>query len=284
MLVWGGSQDPGVGGLYNPDTNTWRTASPVGAPVGRVEPVMVATGLGAIVWCGRFGDQPTSGDGAVYDPVTDRWRTVTTVGAPPCTGNPPFAWTGHELIVFGGKGAVRVGGDLVAGTPTTAGGLYDPMTDRWRPLGGWPPPGRWNASAVFGGGVFIFNGGLISTNEDTIGDGARYDLPTGTWRVLAASAQTGPLFGHSDGAWLGGGALACGGAAAFWGGLHQGSGGAFSADGWLYFPGADRWEPMQALNAPTARADHTVLSTGSTLIVWGGTGATSLTTGAIYTP
>jgi hypothetical protein len=50
-------------------------------------------------------------------------------------------------------------------------------------------------------------------------------------------------------------------------------------------PDVDRWEPMASDGAPSPRYEHTVISTGSTLIVWGGADGTgTLKTGAIYTP
>jgi hypothetical protein len=291
MMIWGGSTGGhGVGALYNPATDSWRSVSPVGAPLDRVAPALVATSVGAIVWCGRYGDPPASGDGALYDPVADRWRAITTEGAPPCTFEPPYAWTGQELVVFGGGSDTRVGGTFVSGT-TTAGGLYDPMTDRWRPLGGRPPQDRWKTSAVFGGGAFIFIGGVFDTgsaNSYLVTDGARYDVATSTWRVLPANAVTGPIYGYSGGAWISGGTLGCRGAAAFWGGQKpapDGEGYDWRGDGLLYFPDADAWEPMQNTGAPAAREHNLVVSTGSTIIVWGGSAAAdSLTTGAIYTP
>jgi hypothetical protein len=47
----------------------------------------------------------------------------------------------------------------------------------------------------------------------------------------------------------------------------------------------DTWAATSTINAPTARAQHTVVWTGSEMIVWGGSsGAGSLNTGGRYNP
>jgi N-acetylneuraminic acid mutarotase len=285
MMVLGGFEvEAGVdrGGLYRPATNSWRPLPATNAPSGRLEPVLVSTGRVAILWCGRVNDVPLSGDGAVFDPVANQWHTITTSGAPPCTGAALAAWTGRELLVWGGNGAVRVAGELQGGQPTRAGGLYDPFSDKWRPLGPGAPMGRWSAGTAFGDGVFIATGGLVSPNDDIVEEGLRYDVATGTWRTLTADE---PLFAES-GAWLSGGPL-CGGAAAFWGGLQhgRGGGGSYGNRGKLYLPGSDLWQQMSDVDAPSPRTSASVVSTGGSLIVFGGyAGAEAFNTGGVFTP
>jgi len=50
--------------------------------------------------------------------------------------------------------------------------------------------------------------------------------------------------------------------------------------GGRYNPGTDSWTTTSTTNAPTARADHTAVWTGSEMIVWGGAPATN--TGGRY--
>jgi hypothetical protein len=287
MMIWGGPGSADGGGLYSPERNAWRTPSLSDAPLGRFVPVMVSTGHDALVWCGRDGDQATAGDGMIYDPVADGWRPVASAGAPPCSSAQPSAWTGREFIVWGGNGTVRVGSELVGGVRTTQGGLYNPDTDSWRPLGGASPPGRWESSGVFGDGAFIVTGGFTSPDGELTNDGARYDVATRTWRILSATLDLGPVFPRGGGVWVGGGTLACGGAAVFWGGPVWQPGGSSTParDGRMYFPGNNRWEHIDLTDAPTARSAQSVVSTGSSVIVWGGYSTSGLTaTGAIYTP
>ena len=53
-----------------------------------------------------------------------------------------------------------------------------------------------------------------------------------------------------------------------WGGY--GAGGTYFDTGERYDPSTDTWMIMSAVNAPTARAFHTAVWTGSKMIVWGG--------------
>jgi N-acetylneuraminic acid mutarotase len=57
-------------------------------------------------------------------------------------------------------------------------------------------------------------------------------------------------------------------------------------DGGRYDPVTDSWKATdQTINVPTGRIDHTVVWTGSKMIVWGGNDDTTLTnTGGRYAP
>jgi len=53
--------------------------------------------------------------------------------------------------------------------------------------------------------------------------------------------------------------------------------------GGRYNPDTDAWSPTSTTNAPIARSDHTVVWTGTEMIVWGGDGRrSSLNTGGRY--
>src|SRR5213593_2532263 len=55
--------------------------------------------------------------------------------------------------------------------------------------------------------------------------------------------------------------------------------------GGRYDPSADVWTATSTVNAPSARAFHTAVWTGSQMMVWGGTDVTQdLNTGGIYDP
>jgi N-acetylneuraminic acid mutarotase len=54
------------------------------------------------------------------------------------------------------------------------------------------------------------------------------------------------------------------------------------ADGGVYDPVGDSWQPTSTTNAPSPRAYHTAVWTGSRMIVWGGQGGSG--TGASYDP
>jgi ankyrin repeat protein/N-acetylneuraminic acid mutarotase len=117
MLVWGGTTRETDaqsvyfenGARYNPEADTWRPISTIGAPKGRVSATAVWTGTEMLVWGGVNDAQVANGGdfnrfvgtGARYNPATDTWTELTLTGAPSprlTTG----VWTGEGLLTFGG--------------------------------------------------------------------------------------------------------------------------------------------------------------------------------------
>jgi ankyrin repeat protein/N-acetylneuraminic acid mutarotase len=117
MIVWGGSaRDPSdasdyfeSGARYNPETDTWKPISTVGAPKGRVSATAVWTGTEMVFWGGVNDAQANGqgdasryvGTGARYNPATDTWTEITTTGAP-SPRLTSVVWTGEGLLTFGG--------------------------------------------------------------------------------------------------------------------------------------------------------------------------------------
>ena len=54
--------------------------------------------------------------------------------------------------------------------------------------------------------------------------------------------------------------------------------------GGRYDPATDSWRPTSTLNAPSVRASHTAVWTGSEMIVWGGGTFPDFNTGGRYDP
>ena len=117
MIIWGGStRDPSDpsdyfedGARYNPETDTWKPISTIGAPKGRVCVNAVWTGTEMVLWGGVNDAQANGlgdfnryvGTGARYNPATDTWTEITTTGAP----SPRLTcsvWAGNGLLTFGG--------------------------------------------------------------------------------------------------------------------------------------------------------------------------------------
>jgi N-acetylneuraminic acid mutarotase len=113
MIVWGGAaREPQSrsdyyenGARYNPETDTWKPISAVGAPKGRIMTFAVWTGSEMVVWGGVNDAQGNGGryvgTGARYNPATDTWTEITLQGAP----SPRLTsgvWTGDGLLTFGG--------------------------------------------------------------------------------------------------------------------------------------------------------------------------------------
>jgi ankyrin repeat protein/N-acetylneuraminic acid mutarotase len=117
MIVWGGTtreRDAQSvyyenGARYDPETDTWRPISTIGAPKGRVSTFAVWTGTEMVIW-GGVNDAQASGvndpnryvaTGARYNPATDTWTEMTVTGAPPARLT-SGVWTGEGLLTFGG--------------------------------------------------------------------------------------------------------------------------------------------------------------------------------------
>jgi hypothetical protein len=70
-----------------------------------------------------------------------------------------------------------------------------------------------------------------------------------------------------------------------WGGDISGGAPIFTSSGGMYRPDLDQWTAVSTLNAPSARAGHTAVWTGTEMIVWGGyTAGGTLNTGAKFNP
>jgi N-acetylneuraminic acid mutarotase len=117
MIVWGGSARGGEaqseyfedGARYNPETDSWKPISTVGAPKGRILTKAVWTGEELFLWGGVNDAQARGvadssryvGTGGCYNPATDTWSEMAEKGAPSprLTGG---VWTGLGLLTFGG--------------------------------------------------------------------------------------------------------------------------------------------------------------------------------------
>lgn len=62
-----------------------------------------------------------------------------------------------------------------------------------------------------------------------------------------------------------------------WGG-DLGGGNAYSAGGAAYNPTTDQWQAIATFQAPTARASHTAVWTGTEMVIWGGSGTSGAST------
>ncbi len=115
-----------------------------------------------------------------------------------------------------------------------------------------------------------------------LGDGARYNPQTRTWRPMSEEGAPAPRRGHTA-TWTGSEMIVWGG----YGDTFYSSSRARNpddqvfGDGARYDPIADVWRPMSAEGAPSPRALHSAVWTGSEMIVWGGPG---LADGGRYDP
>ncbi len=284
MIVWGGAGlfvVGGSGGRYAPGTDSWVATGLTGAPAGRSHHTAVWTGTAMIVWGGFDGGDITGpggalNDGGVYTPGTDSWTATNLAGAPGGRYLHTAVWTGTAMIVWGGcSGAPEALSD---------GGVYTPGTNSWvatNPAGA--PEPRFYHTAVWTGTAMIVWGGFdgpgVLSGGTFLDDGGVYTPGTGSWtatRLLGAPA------GRSlhQAVWTGSEMIV-------WGGSGDWFGADLFASGGRYAPETDSWTATSLTGAPSPRAGHTAVWTGSQMIVWGGDDSSPLaeaSTGGRYTP
>jgi hypothetical protein len=134
LIVWGRCRDQWLGCLqgarYSPRDDTWRPMSTVGGPgLDGLPSGATWTGQEMVLWGAVREKRQAINAGWLYDPAGDRWRRMTSHGAPYTpAARPVVVWTGREVLAWGGIDAD--GGCILS--PIEAGGLYDPVADRWR--------------------------------------------------------------------------------------------------------------------------------------------------------
>jgi N-acetylneuraminic acid mutarotase len=253
MIVWGGINYPVYdlsGGRYNPVTDTWTPTSLVGPPSLRWLHAAVWTGKEMIIWGGSGSYDSTGGR---YNPTTDTWRSTGLTNAPIGRDTLTGVWTGKEMIVWGGFGF-----SIPEGFHND-GGRYNPTTDSWLPTGSMNvPSARGLHTATWTGSEMIAWGGSGNGLKDT---GGRYDPATDSWRTTsvtgAPTARENP-----EVVWTGTEAI-------FWGGDPDGN--PFTpGSGGRYNPVTDTWKATSKVNAPFNTYGHSLVWTGTEMIVYGG--------------
>ena len=258
------------------------------APISTILHTAVWTGTSMIVWGGNgagagifdlfsFGDYIRGGElntGAIYNPATNSWKLITTNGAPEARNLHTAVWTGTEMIIWGGH--VFSGSDRQFNT----GSRYNPMTDSWQPtsINGAPEP-RDTHTAIWSGTEMIIFGGLGELPDLIIlKTGSRYDPSNDSWKP---TAQSLPRWAHT--------AIWTGTEMIVWGGRGR-PGGVCCVEvntGNRYDPSKNSWKSVTTRSAPSARAGHTAVWTGTEMIIWGGGGIfdnISTDTGGRYDP
>ncbi len=129
MIVWGGLSGTekartNDGAAYDPVAGTWRTIAPAPAGVaGEAHLGAVWTGDEAVFWAGNPPDGPVVG--AVYNPGTNTWRGLAD-GPLDTRDGYTSVWTGSEMMIIGGHGG--------RGHSTPVAAAVNPRSGAWRPL------------------------------------------------------------------------------------------------------------------------------------------------------
>ena len=286
----------GTGGVYDPSTNAWSPVATAGAPAAREFATAVWTGSGMIVWGGiKFNSMaaPTVfNNGGIYDPQTNSWRAVSTSGAPAARFAHSAVWTGSEMIVWGGDSRMfgfaapgglsdqRLAGEtervrqaVIDPGPLNSGGIYDPVTDSWRPLStvNAPSPRAEHTAVWTGSRMIVWGGGDAHSN---LAGGGLYDPETDTWVRVSSVGEPSARDSHTA-VWTGSRMIV-------WGGFGTME---TVRTGGVFDPDANAWEPMSTTGSPSARAFHVASAVRGHMIVWGGwTGNDEVNTGGIYDP
>jgi N-acetylneuraminic acid mutarotase len=259
-----------------PSPNTWWSAAASGnRGLSLFEsyvknPSLVYTGSKMIMW-GGYGQGGQTSYGGVWDPPTDTW-TATSQGAnvPEARLDHTAVWTGSKMIIFGGRAGYT--------TSINTGGQYDPSTNTWTAttLTNAPTARTYNTAVWSGSEMLIFGGEDIS-NAIFYGDGKKYNPTTNTWTNMAALGVGGRS--RHTAVWSGTEMLV-------WGGLTETPSLGVTNTGYRYNPSTNTWSTMTTTNAPSARADHVAVWTGSEMVVWGGWNysSTAYNTGGRYNP
>jgi N-acetylneuraminic acid mutarotase len=269
MIIWGGCSfsndlcrpdNVGRGGWrYNPETDTWTPTTQANAPEPRHFHTAIWNGSVMIVWGGRSdGLTEAFNTGGRYNPATDSWSPTNVADAPPPRYDHTAVLAGNRMIVWGGNDGTQ---DFKNGR------RYNPNNDTWQNVqSNGAPVARTMHTAVWSGNEMIVWGGCtvndIGFCEQFLDSGGRYNPSTNSWspttQVNAPQARTGHL------------AVWTGSLMVVWGGGRVAQFGSPRTGG-RYNPAADSWTPTNANEAPSARANHVAISTGTEMIVWGGT-------------
>jgi N-acetylneuraminic acid mutarotase len=255
---------------FTTTTDQWQPTNTSSAPSARFDHTAVWANSEMIVWGGADTGQSFR-NGGRYQPSTNTWGSVTMTDAPTARNDHTAVWTGSEMIVWGGNAPAESGLSNTGGryTPSPTGGSWIATTPTNAPLQRAQHSAVWTGSEMIVWGGNIFGGQVTNT-------GGRFN-PSGADTWLPTSTSSAPLPRNQHTAvWTGTEMIV-------WGGLEtdllQ-----LSSSGGRYRPASNSWLSVSAVNAPTPRAGHTAVWTGTEMIIWGGGDAFLTNTGARYNP
>ncbi|MBI4702856.1 MAG: hypothetical protein HY744_17200 [Deltaproteobacteria bacterium] len=282
MLVWGGKDGTGAlstGGVYDPATNTWTATLTDGGPSARYNHAVVWTGTDMVVWGGFDGKEQLT-TGAMYDPNNQLWQAVKD---PPTISRELHSavYADGKMYAFGGRGDVP-GGPTDAYFPdngyviATSGLQFDVLLNTWGKLPyANQPAARAGHSAVWTGkpkNVMLVWGGY--NGSEYLAKGGVFTPMMLTWTVMNDPQPDG-RWRHTA-VYLDAKSLMI-----VWGG--QSEKGALDSGG-IYDATTNQWMPPPPVT-PGPRYYHSAVSTGKSMIIWGGeVGNKRLGDGAVYTP
>jgi hypothetical protein len=283
MIIWGGDavigfdsaddplyQEIEPGGIYYPAYNLWEGMSyrpGSGEPGARENATAVWTGSEMLVWGGdNSGFLLQSGGN--FNLAANTWSPITTSNAPSVRQNYTALWTGNSMVVWGGQNE---------GSTLSTGGRYYPASGTWAATTITNAPvSRASHVAVWDGTEMLVWGGY-ETALLSPAAGGRYNPLTDAWVPMNTTNEPAVASGAAA-VWTGTNMIV-------WGGIVGNVlASNFVASGGIYVPALDSWTALPTNNAPSPRAGHSALWTGTDCLVYGGYNAsTNLNTGARFT-
>jgi len=208
---------------------------------------------------------------AISDATTgctpDTWTNTSSTAALIGRSFHTAVWTGSEMIVWGGSPEI--------GIYLNTGWRYDPSTNSWTATSITnAPESRYVHTAVWTGTEMIVWGGY--GDDGAKNTGGKYNPGNDSWTTTSTTNVPEARAGHTA-VWTGSEMIVWGGGGNFpYPYLNSGG---------RYNPSSDSWTATSTSNAPTARAVHTAVWTGTEMIVWGGYGDSgTVNTGGKYNP
>jgi N-acetylneuraminic acid mutarotase len=105
--------------------------------------------------------------------------------------------------------------------------------------------------------------GGINQSGDVLGTGGRYNPSTDSWTATSTTNAPAARWDHT--------AVSTGSEMIVWGGVSSPFQPPLNTGG-RYDPSTNSWTATSTTNAPSGRAEHTAVWSGSEMIVWGGLG------------
>ena len=247
------------------DPAPWTAGDTAGSPSARDGHAAVWTGEQFMIWGGQTALGATD-SGSMYDPDENNWLPILSIDQPAARSQHSVHWTGSSMLVWGGLNNVGYLND---------GGRYDPVAQRWTAMTTTgAPEGRANHVSAWTGTELVVWGG--QSPAGALSDGGIYNPTTDTWTALSLPNAPSGRFA-AEAVWAGDRLLVWGGEAAL--PLDDGA-------QLVYENGvATRWDAISATGAPSARSGHSIVWTGTEMIVWGGdSNDTKLGDGSRYNP
>lgn len=277
-MVWGidGNFLNRTRGIPSSDNNFtgawgWIPTTTVNAPSARWGSAAVWTGTEMIVWGG--GANQNLNTGGRYNPASNTWKPTSVVNAPEARIGSSAVWDGGGMIIWGGAG--------IEFERLNTGGRYAPNKDTWTTLSTINAPEERAAHTTIwtGSEMVIWGGYGVESVYDHLNTGGHYNPVTNKWKTTSlVNAPT--VRSHHTAVWTGSEMIVWGGDDKTEMNFHP------LNTGGRYNPVTGAWTPLPTDNAPSARAYHAAVWTGSEMIVWGGQGAGNayLSSGGRYNP